>query len=100
MTMPQVIASLEPIPKKSQSIRLNRIMTWRNMSGWYYEVRKLSHSLNCFSHCVSCWLILAGLSSSSWMRGWVTQVLVCLCCSYVMCYMLRLDFGMWWTSWT
>jgi hypothetical protein len=27
MTMPQVIASLEPIPKKSQSIRLNRIMT-------------------------------------------------------------------------
>lgn len=27
MTMPQVIASLEPIPKKSQSIRLNRINT-------------------------------------------------------------------------
>ncbi|XP_051226437.1 protein LIKE COV 2 [Lolium perenne] len=27
MTMPQVIASLEPMPKKSQSIRLNRIMT-------------------------------------------------------------------------
>ena len=27
MTMPQVIASLDPIPRKSQSIRLNRIMT-------------------------------------------------------------------------